>query len=750
MTEELSSRKWYAYLEGAWVDLTGDVLQKYDVIAKWGMRGNAPFDIVADVGSMKFTLNNSSGKYSPHGTSALSGWKKGVPVKMVLSYDGDDYIRFRGRLESIDLSIGLVEEMDTATCTVLDWLEYASNYPLESPGYKTDIRANDALDVILPDIPIQPQEHDFETGDNIFPTAFDAVSTTTSAYTEFSKLTKSEFGRIYLRKSKLTGERLIFEGASHRTGLNGLTEVPVTTGNSDFLLLETSDKILQETGDGILLDQTQSVTMDNSMMSLDISYGDNLINRVTVTAYPRRVDTSPQTLFSLDTPLLVGSGQTVEFRGSYADPTGGTTVNAISDTMIDPVVTTDYTFNTSEDGTGTDITANLTVTATYGTEGVTYSLVNTSTSSGYVTKLQARGYGVYTYNPVETIRKNSASYNEYGYKSETLEQMYQQSVVAGKVEADKVLNMERQPRTKLNSVEFCANRSTTLMMMALALDVGDLVHIKEDRTGTDGYFYIQGVEMRIKRGGILVATWIVTQAFSLQNGLSLIDIEFDAPVRTNYIDFGYVPKVSNLDTKTISAWVYPHGTVGAIATMYAYGSYKSIFYLYPTRALRYRQYFEGGSYGEWRTGNNVFTYDAWHHVVLTRDTSSSYATEPKIYVDGVSLVIVTESGQTDVSVDETGIPLLIGYGGGNTLLGLLRDVRIYNRVLSDAEVSAIYAEGAGGTGVLDGLMFQTPTVFTNELSYFEDHTLLSTDRIIDNIHGIIGTPEGVPVTRLIP
>jgi hypothetical protein len=105
--------------------------------------------------------------------------------------------------------------------------------------------------------------------------------------------------------------------------------------------------------------------------------------------------------------------------------------------------------------------------------------------------------------------------------------------------------------------------------------------------------------------------------------------------------------------------------------------------------------------------------------------------------------------------DETGVNLVIGNELTTTIpynlpfSGQIKDARVYNRILSAAEVAAIYAEGAGGTAVTSGLVFQSPTVRTGDLAYFTDHTMLSTDRVQENIFGSIGSPHGDPITRLV-
>jgi hypothetical protein len=106
MTHYLDSVKLSAYLSGAWVDLTPDVI-KDNVSSSYGMMDNTPFDRLAKTGRLTFQLKNTTNKYAPDHASALSGWKRGVPVILTLTYENFPYIKFRGMVEDIDITTGL-------------------------------------------------------------------------------------------------------------------------------------------------------------------------------------------------------------------------------------------------------------------------------------------------------------------------------------------------------------------------------------------------------------------------------------------------------------------------------------------------------------------------------------------------------------------------------------------------------------------------------------------------------------------
>jgi len=78
--------------------------------------------------------------------------------------------------------------------------------------------------------------------------------------------------------------------------------------------------------------------------------------------------------------------------------------------------------------------------------------------------------------------------------------------------------------------------------------------------------------------------------------------------------------------------------------------------------------------------------NTWHHIVVTRNPSLI-----RIYVDGAP----AESTKTPVSIATTAAPLIIGglVVGGNQvgyMDGMLDDIQIYNRVLTDTDIEFLF------------------------------------------------------------
>lgn len=970
---ELTSGNIFAYLSSSWVNINSDI-QAANVSCDWGIRGNKPTDLLADPGGFRFTLSNRTGQYSPDSTGALAGWGKGTPVKMELTFDGETYIRAYGRVDTISMRNSASVNDNFVDVIALDWLDYANKYPVVSPQALSEIRANQALNTIIAAMPIQPQGINFASGLETFPAVFDSTTIDTRAYTEFSKLTKSEYGYLYIRKEKDTGGTLTFEANDTRNGLRTLKTIPIVSADSGFLLMETGDHLLQETGDKILLNQAQDASITSGIIDASLRYGDAIVNRVTVQAFPKRLDTEDTILYSLSSPMPIATEETITFRAQYTDPTGGNRVNASNGTMITPVVngtadpnlasllhfngadvsTTftdetgktwtayngaiiinstasisklgggcgqfsgtneyidtpshadfefgsgdftvewyayirdpasgdctlardglsnypawafgfsdgvdldvyltstgtswdamyprtlgkisqntwvhyaisrdgnifrtfrdgqlidtwidpitlvtstgspcvgrvnntkyqfvnvdelriekgkalykrnftppsiqytgllegDYLANTLDDGSGTDLTSDIVISATYGSEAVVYTIQNTSAYDGFITLLQARGRGIYQYNPVELSLTDSVSIADYGYQDVKIDQQYQRDLIAGRRHAGQLLDTGKQPHTNLRSITLSANRSSADMQLFLTADIGDLIQITETNTGIDSRYYIQAMNFSVSPGGMIKYTLGVKQAWSLGHGLTGMTLEMNGSGTTDAVSFGSIPQMSNLRYLTASAWIYVTNLVTPNTIFAYYSDYAGLnFYVAASGKLVYYQKGTSGP-GAWNTNGTVST-DAWHHVAVTRDTLLP-GNQAKFYIDGAVAASVVALTQTGAIQDDSMCDMLIGNTKTVTqdypspLYGSIKDLRIYNVIKTAAQVAALNTAGAYEMSDTAGMVFQAPTVRTKELTYWTDHTLLTGDRIIDNVFGNVGAAHGSPIIR---
>lgn len=738
-----------------WTDIAAYIVS--DIDANWGQTDNGPLDLVAGTGTMKLTLNNSTGLFLPDGPSVLAGFKKGIDIKLVFTFDGETFTRWKGIISKIAPPAGRWEDF-RMQIECVDWMEYAARQPIVNQGVVSNVRGNDVLQSILGLMPLQPAGIDLDTGVNIFSTALDTVKSTTRAFSEFGKVAFSEVGRVYLRKDKTNGETLAFENSQARHGWRPLDQRPKLSADSGFLLKEDGGFLLKEDGGKIILNEADDYTLSDSMAAIKQEHGEDILNYFAVTANPRRLDTSAQVLFQLDEPILMAGGATIYIKGNYADPAGGLPVNGNS--MVEPVINTDYKFWQNRDGTGTDYTVNLQITSGYAADGFVHKVVNTGTSTGWITLFNCRGYGIYLYNPVEAVEEDSISQGAHGVMSASMDQKYQVSTAVGAEYARRVVELHRVPRTVIKQLDFVANRSNALMLTFLTVDCGMLVRATNTKYNVDSYFYVEGVKLKVKPGGYIMFSLIVRQAWSLLLGLSMLAVEFGGEATRDGLSYGYLPRLANVSTRTMSAWIYVTSDTTDLQRNFIAGIWSddAAFGLFADPVNLYIRFIQkysgaGGGQGIWQTPSSSIALNGWYHVAVVKDLSSDNA--PIIYINGVSqtltVAVAPPAGRT--AMTEVNVAFTIGNAKTYSIdwaypmKGKIKDVRVYKRALTSTEITTLYNSGTpSNSAVTDGLLFQGPAVRTSELSQFTD-AVLTDLRLLENIYGAVGKPNDVPIGR---
>ena len=97
----------------------------------------------------------------------------------------------------------------------------------------------------------------------------------------------------------------------------------------------------------------------------------------------------------------------------------------------------------------------------------------------------------------------------------------------------------------------------------------------------------------------------------------------------------------------------------------------------------------GPSPGWLSIGNSSFKAGSWYHVAIRRNGSDLAA-----FVDGL---LIGTAAIGSLEIPDPSAPFQIGTAEGGhperVFKGLIDDVRIYNRAITDAEVLALYNEG---------------------------------------------------------
>lgn len=515
MAEYFTSIKFEMQLDGVtWTDVSADVLAPS--VVNQGVLSSDPLQRVANSGTMTFMLNNSAansagllGYYSPSHANCRSGFDVGLPVRITFEYDGRAKQKFVGRIPANGIAV-YPGELGTRKVgvTVNDWMDLAAKYEIYLPEFTTNKTMDQVMALLVADMPVQPGATSYETGEYTFPAVFDLVQPKTRLMQEFTALAVSEMGYIYITHDWSNAEILKSEGKSHRFDQPLLTELIINTEDSGYLLAEDGSFLLAEDEGKIKLDELRSSwAVAETHMAMTTTYNNYFTNRVTAKVYPRQEDTSNQILFALQKPLSLDAGETRDdYNVTFKDPTGGS-AKITSRAMVDPVEDTDYTMNSLADGTGTDLTEDLTVTVVYGTNGASYTLTNTGSTDGYITKLQARGKGIYTYDAIEYMSSDTVSEAVMGVYNKTLDLKYQDDANVAQEFADYIRYNYDGVGTVPETVTIAANLSDLHMWAFLQLEIGDGVYVSETVTGLADYCIINGYSFTVLDNGHVLFTW---------------------------------------------------------------------------------------------------------------------------------------------------------------------------------------------------------------------------------------------------
>jgi hypothetical protein len=486
-----------------WTNVSADVIGSLQV--SYGILSNRPTDRIGSTGTLKFAMNNSErnsakliGYYSPGHANCRTGFAVGLQVRVNVKFEGDTRVKFYGRIapEGIQPEPGIKGSRLTAV-EVHDFMEQMANYELDQQTVQPNIKLWEFIPIVCGMMAIKPTSYELNSTEDTFPFIFDDTEDGTVALTEVAKGVLSELGYVYLKFGSYTNEIMVVDGRKTRQA-KSIPQIPKDPATLGKLKLETNDYILLETNDKILMDESAAVTLDNQMHALTVSPR-TLANLVTVSVFPRTRDAAATSvLWSNSSELTLAAGASTTITGTYRNPTGGGSACGVD--MVPPVATTDYTMFTATNGGGSDVTANLTVSAVFKTNKVTVTLTNTTAANGYINKLQVRGRGIYKYDASSQISQDATSIAAYGKNPLKINMNYNVDPVAAKIISDKLLSFYKDLGSTASEVYFHANRSRELMWAFLAFEPGTRINIVETLSAVNANYFINGVTYTISPG----------------------------------------------------------------------------------------------------------------------------------------------------------------------------------------------------------------------------------------------------------
>lgn len=456
----------------SWTDITTHTAADSGLAWRRGMSGGGPNDRVAPTGQCEFAMQNGFedgapmpiGYYAFNSPSVRSGWTFGTPIRVQYTLSGVDYPLWTGALRSATPTPGLSGPRRVA-CVAVDCINALAETDVRAVAPQINQTENQVIAAIIAALPTaaRPSSVAYDASLDTFPYALDDASSGAKALSLITNVAISSQAFVY---PKGDGS-LRVENRQAR---------PTAASAYHFTDADLTDCVVPADLSGVY-------------------------NRVRLWTHPRRVETSISVLYGLTSPQLVRQGATLTIWGDYASP--GNDLKLIGGTGFQALVGgTDYAGNDNQDGSGTNRTGVLTVTATPYAASVKFDI----TSAGFdvwlvngagTPLLQLRGQAILDNAPVSV---EWATAQPYGERLLEIDLPYQADATKA---MDIALFLERQYRYQapVNAIAYEAYASTALLQQAVTREIGDVITVTETMSGLSAAdAVIQGIEGRAMPG----------------------------------------------------------------------------------------------------------------------------------------------------------------------------------------------------------------------------------------------------------
>jgi len=496
-----------------WTDISADLHGPSGIDGARGLSGD-PIDRVATTGVLTFTLINSTansagllGYYSPGHANLRSGFAVGIGVRAsaVLAQPGIGWIEsdwieedwigqdpdpvvtplWTGQITRITPGTGqYLSRLVLIECR--DYIEQLASRRLSGLAVAQGIAESDAFQAVIDEMPIAPRDTLVTSGPDTFNFAFDlSRDERTVPLQELQRIAVSTLAVVWL-----TGEgTLVYEPR------NQIRADPSNPLTPDIALTEA--------------DLRNALPPEVDDLSVDI------INKVQTIVTPRSLDIvgGLEVLYRAVQAIPFGLGVT-EFRGLFTDPDQrGFRAGGIG--TVAPVASTDYVFNTEEDDSGTDITAQVAVTSVASGNSVLFTVNNQSGRTAWATTLQSRGYVITAQERITLKATDDVSIAAIGENPLTVDMVYQSNISTAQELAYWLLHVLSQAARRPRSIPLWLDPDDlTRAQEVLDRDISDVVSMTETMTALDGdeRYFIDAIGFRVMPDQTVWIEWMPTVA----------------------------------------------------------------------------------------------------------------------------------------------------------------------------------------------------------------------------------------------
>ncbi len=460
-------------------DDPAETLSRDVIAAEWALGLARAADSVAAPSWAALTLRDPARRYTPENPDSplygsLTPRKK---VRITSTHGGLTRVHFTGWTESftpnadrttrlrcagvealleraeVFLPLGLNQRADQVIAAVLAQVAY----PPALSGYWLLGTARLGRSTRLPDTTTYA---DLEAGLSVFAYVGDNWGDGVSAWGAIRAATESERGRCFVDRSG----RVVFWNRHH---LHKQTAVAA------------------------------SFTGRDARFAIGYS-GEDLVNRAVVTCHPRDVGSSPQALWTLAAPLAVPPGGSRTVRARFADQSGAR-IGGLD--LVTPVAGVDYQANAAPDGSGTDLTASVSVTLAPSASSAVLTFSNGGPLTAYLLAgAVVRGLRLADWGPLDAEYEDQTSITHYGRRTLGLDLPLLSDAEEAARLARHLVVEGRDPRGRVEAVTL-RNTSDDALAALLGLTLGDRITLTDARSGHQRDYHIIGERHALRRGG---------------------------------------------------------------------------------------------------------------------------------------------------------------------------------------------------------------------------------------------------------
>jgi hypothetical protein len=434
-------------------------------------------------GSLTAELINTGGKYSPSNTSSaltgsilpgrtvrLQAGSGSFPYAFPIAFN--DGVRWQGKLDRI-LPAPASNGPKTATLTAFGTLGYLNQFETQLAS-QTNRRTDQAVGDILDDVGWDDAEdRDLDTGKTTISRFWISGKTAINA---LRLVEEAEAGFIKETPSGQVG----FENRHHR-----LTETASTTSQATFSDADGATNTFLEANQddplGTIINHVEATARTFNTASAAVLW------------------THPET--GSDSPTLA-PGEAKTFEAQYPNPDAANNSMEV-DAWTTPAATTDYLLNAASDGSGTNLTSDITVTQAKTAERMAITLSNSATgTAGYLTKLQARGTAVTTKNPCIVRSIDTTSQGIYGERKYVAETQFIPTTSEAQDWCNYHVSIFSSP-TNILTLTIPAS-TTSNIGQALSRDLSDRITVtatNDAKLGINEDFFLEHVQHQVMEGG---------------------------------------------------------------------------------------------------------------------------------------------------------------------------------------------------------------------------------------------------------